>query len=103
MVRSSASFAARPGGIRSAAVVAHVDAQRLLEAVATPAIVASVQGPFRNDDLGVGELAVEVSLQQLLALVAIRHDTASSARLAFSWRRPRWSRDITVPRGISRI
>ena len=53
----------------------------------------------------VGELAVEVALQQLLARVARRmaHEIASSASFCFSSRRPRCSRDITVPIGMSRI
>ena len=56
-------------------------------------------------DLGVRELAIEVALQQLLARVArsVAHEIASSASCCFSSRRPRCSRDMTVPIGMSRI
>ncbi len=58
---------------------------------------------LRLRNLGVGELAVEVALEQLLAFVAVGHATASSASFALSNLRPLWSRDITVPIGTSRI
>ena len=90
VVRSCASFAISPGGIRSAARRPDVGPQRLLEAVAAPAVVASVEMELRLRDLDVGELAVEIALEELLALVAVVHyETASSASLALRSLRPR--------------
>ena len=83
----------------------HVHPQRLLEPVPTAAVVTAVEMGLCLRDLDIGELPVEVSLQQLLARIARRvaHEIVSWASSCFSSRRPRWSRDITVPIGMSRI
>ena len=111
-VRSSASFCFSSGGISSTAACLTNAPQLLLEAVALAAVGAEVEVRLGLGPLGVGELTVEVGLQELFALVAridfrtVGHQalpTASSASSRFRIRRPRCRRDMTVPIGISRI
>src|SRR5882672_4012884 len=84
---------------------AHLDvpAERDLERVAPPTVVAAVEMELGLDVLDLSELAVEEPLEQLLAFLAIAGPThaASSASCCFNCRRPRCKRDITVPIGIS--
>ena len=98
------NFSIRPAGIRSTAVVCTYSA-------ATPrtdtcgGIVAVVEVRLRLGDLGVRQLAVEISLESSSRaphgwwLV----DRPPSASRCFSSRRPRCGRDITVPIGTSRV
>src|SRR5205823_3428336 len=88
-------------------------AQAVLEAVAAPAVATVGEVPLVLGALELVEDAVEVRLHDLLALrarVELEADahrasspTACSASSRLKIRRPRWSRDITVPIGMSRI
>src|SRR4029453_16006220 len=82
-----------------------VPAQRLLEAVPATAVVAPREVALRFTPFGVRQRAVEELLHELLAALARieRHARVSSARRCFNARRPRWSLDMTVPIGMSRI
>src|SRR6185503_1620219 len=81
--------------------LADVHAELGLEAVPPRAVGAAGEVRLSLLPLAVRQLAVEVRLEQLLALVAIcDHVTASSANCFFRIRRPRCSRDITVPMGM---
>src|SRR5207302_2674174 len=87
--------------------LAHVDAQALLEAVASPAELALGEMRLRRGHLLVGEDMVEVRLHHLPAVRArvlhVASSKADSASSRFRIRRPRCSLDITVPTGMSRI
>src|SRR6266542_2694703 len=87
---------------------ADVAPQRDLEAVAAAAVRARVEVRLGLPHLLVRELAVEVRLHHLLALLArvdaiCRHFTTSSASSPFRIRLARWSLLMTVPIGMSRI
>ena len=83
----------------------HPATEALDEAIADRGNVHHAAGRKAKFDLLRGQLAVQVALEQPLALAAVvvTHWTASSASCAFSSRRPRWSLDMTVPIGMSRI
>jgi len=87
--------------------LAHVDPQALFELVAPLAVHALGEMCLRLILLLLGEDMVEVRLHHLLAVRAGVHHVASSradsASSRFRMRRPRWSLDITVPTGMSRI
>src|SRR5262245_44574684 len=88
--------------------LADIDPQALLEAVAPPARVARVEMELGRDPLLLREDVVEVRLHHLLAVrTRIDHVPASSKAVSASCplriRLPRWSLDITVPTGMSRI
>src|SRR4029453_7324483 len=91
------------GGHRLRDDLAHVDAQALLEAVAPPAPVAPVEMLLRLDPLLLAEDVVEIRLHHLLTVRAwVFHPSPStmfSASSRFKMRRPRSSRDTTVPIG----
>src|SRR4029077_1717242 len=87
--------------------LAHGDPQALLELVAPLAVHALGEMCLRLILLLLGEDMVEVRLHRLLAVRRALHHVASSraasASSRFRMRRPRWSLDITVPTGMSRI
>ena len=84
----------------------HEAPEPLLEAEALVARRAGLEVFVRLLDLLVREHAVHVRLHHRFAVLTITaHQavTGLSARFCFRTRRPRWSRDITVPTGMSRI
>src|SRR5215831_11341998 len=85
----------------------HVDPQALLELVAPAAVHTLGEMCLRLGHLLVGEDMVEVRLHHLFAVRAgvfhVASSRADSASSRFRMRRPRWSLDITVPTGMSRI
>src|SRR5262249_17406782 len=82
-----------------------IGAKALLETVTPAAVVALGEMRLGLLPLGVGERAIQEVLQELLATIArlAGHESASSASCCFNARRPRCSRDMTVPIGMSRI
>src|SRR3974377_647351 len=89
----------------------HVHPQALLEAIAPPPRLAPLEMHLRLPYLRVAEDVIEVRLHHLLAVRAafvadVRHVSPSATDSASSrlrMRRPRCSRDITVPIGMSRM
>ena len=80
-----------------------------LEAVPLGAVTAPVEVRLRLGALALGEVPVQVGLEDFLTprarIEGGAHSppTVASARCRFRMRRPRCSLDMTVPTGMSRI
>ena len=105
--RSSASFAISSGGIGSSTATLTKRRRSTSKRYRFSATRALGEVIPRLLHLVVGQDSVEVRLHHRLAVTTttrhLQFTTILSAMFCLSARRPRWSRDMTVPIGMSRI